>query len=111
VEARLADVAGPLAPTHRRDLRQGEFHDAELVRSYRLDGYRGRINFDDGEVVEARWLGVGALEAAVAADPGAYTPWLAEEGAALGWFGGGGAAPAQGPGEGSALQAERVAVH
>ena len=35
--AAAADVlAGPLAPTHRRELRQGaDFHDVELVQSYR----------------------------------------------------------------------------
>jgi hypothetical protein len=28
-------LQGPLAPTHRRELHQGGFHDVELVQSYR----------------------------------------------------------------------------
>jgi hypothetical protein len=28
-------IQGPLAPTHKRELHQGDFHDAELVQSFR----------------------------------------------------------------------------
>lgn len=31
-------VEGPLAPTHRRELHQGDFHDVELVQSFRWVG-------------------------------------------------------------------------
>jgi ADP-ribose pyrophosphatase YjhB (NUDIX family) len=29
------ELRGPLAPTHRRELHQGDFHDVELVQSFR----------------------------------------------------------------------------
>lgn len=35
IQVDAADLAGPLAPTHRRELHQGDFHDCELVQSYR----------------------------------------------------------------------------
>lgn len=58
----------------------------ELVQSYRLGGYEGAVSFDDGEVVDTRWVGLAALEAEVAAAPERFTAWLREEGAALRWF-------------------------
>ena len=36
-----AAVRGPLAPTHRRELHQGAFHDVELVQSFRWQGAQG----------------------------------------------------------------------
>ncbi len=30
-----AALEGPLAPTHKRELHQGDFHDVELVQSFR----------------------------------------------------------------------------
>lgn len=80
-------VTGPLAPTHRRELHQGEFHDVELVQSYRLGGYDGSIAPDPGEVCEVAFVHLQQLQERVASHPHLYTQWLREEGAALGWFG------------------------
>lgn len=38
IEVPASELAGPLAPTHRRELHAGEFHDVELVQSYRWAG-------------------------------------------------------------------------
>lgn len=38
IAAEAAQLAGPLAPTHRRELHVGAFHDVELVQSYRWAG-------------------------------------------------------------------------
>lgn len=35
IAAEAVQLAGPLAPTHRRELHVGAFHDVELVQSYR----------------------------------------------------------------------------
>lgn len=86
IRASLTDVAGPLQPTHKRELHQGEFHDVELVQSYRLDGYAGSVAFDDGEVSEARWIGLEELQKEVEAKPHEFTQWMREEGEALGWL-------------------------
>lgn len=55
ISATAAQLAGPLAPTHRRELHQGDFHDVELVQSYRWVG-GGRV----------AWWGVSGLGALVA---------------------------------------------
>lgn len=41
IAAEASQLAGPLAPTHRRELHQGAFHDVELVQSYRCGGWAG----------------------------------------------------------------------
>ena len=87
IAACLSDVQGPLQPTHQRQLRQGEFHDVELVRSYRIRQYDGPVAFADGEVVEVRWVAVGRLRDEVGAAPQEFTQWMKEESAALEWFG------------------------
>ena len=86
IEVGVDALAGPLAPTHRRELRVGAYHDCELVQSYRLDGYGGEVRFDDGEVCDAAWVALGELRRRAAAEPECYTQWLREEGEALGWF-------------------------
>eukprot|EP00887_Chlorella_sp_A99_P007425 scaffold2.g7425.t1 len=93
VSVGLDALAGPLAPAHRRELHWGQFHDVEMVQSYRLGDWRGEqqpIRIDPEEVAEYRFVELAELRSAVAARPHDYTQWLREEGASLGWFGGGG---------------------
>lgn len=95
-------LRGPLAPTHRRELHQGDFHDCELVQSFRhallpfrcglicfsipmhllnslrthlcrLNNYCGGISLDDGEVSETKWVALEELAAAVNTHPDEYT--------------------------------------
>ena len=54
--AEPAELEGPLLPTHRRELREGEFHDVEMVQSFLLDGFGGELAFDDGEVAAASYM-------------------------------------------------------
>lgn len=84
-------IQGPLSDIHRRELHgvdsQGnEFHDVEMVQSFRVfvDG-SVHVSFDDGEVVEVQWLDPGTIQGKISADPTSYTAWLAAEGTYLGW--------------------------
>ena len=79
IKTEAIEVAGPLQPTHRRELHQGEFHDVELVQSYRLDGWKGEVQLVDGEVSEVRWIGIDELRNEIAAEPEKFTQWLKEE--------------------------------
>ena len=80
-------ILGPLAPTHRRELHQGDgFHDVELVQSFMLRGFEGEVAFDDGEVCEARYVSLEALWEDVARSPEVYTQWMREEAECLKWF-------------------------
>ena len=82
-----ASIDGPLQPTHRRELHQGEFHDVELVRSYVYrECSREGVKLLDGEVAEVRWVAPAALREEVEKNPGVFTRWMREEGASLGWF-------------------------
>ena len=82
-----AHVKGPLQPTHKRELHQGEeFHDIELVQSYRLDGWTGSVALTDGEVAEVRWLALDDLKSEVEAAPESFTQWMREEITSLNWF-------------------------
>jgi isopentenyl-diphosphate delta-isomerase type 1 len=84
----LADaIVGPLQPTHCRELRQGDFHDVELVQSFRLDGWNGSVALEsDGEVIATRWLLPSVLKAEVEAHPEQFTEWMRQEAVMLAWF-------------------------
>jgi isopentenyl-diphosphate delta-isomerase type 1 len=86
IKAEAVEVAGPLQPTHKRELHQGEFHDVELVRSYRLDGFTGDVVLVDGEVSEIRWIALDELRKEMSAEPENFTQWMREEIAGLNWF-------------------------
>jgi isopentenyl-diphosphate delta-isomerase len=79
-------LVGPLAPPHRRELRVGDYHDAELVVSFKLENFQGDVAPDGVEVDAVRWAALAEVAAEAEAAPGALTPWLREEGASLGWF-------------------------
>ena len=79
-------VSGPLQPTHRRELHQGDFHDVELVRSYQLQAWSGAVELTDGEVAEVKWISLQELKTEIESHPERFTQWLREEGAGLGWF-------------------------
>lgn len=77
-----------ISDEHRRELHgidsQGnEFHDVELVQSWKLklaESHKDvRISFDDGEVVDVRWISVNELGSMVGSNPDAYTEWLKAE--------------------------------
>ena len=86
INTETSEVAGPLQPTHRRELHQGEFHDVELVRSYRLEGWPDGVELTDGEVAEVKWISLEKLQEEVSKEPEKFTLWLREEGVGLGWF-------------------------
>jgi isopentenyldiphosphate isomerase len=87
IDVQLVAIVGPLAPTHRRELHQGDaFHDVELVQSFMLRGFEGDVAFDDGEVCEARYVSLETLREDVARSPELYTQWLLEELESLRWF-------------------------
>lgn len=50
-------------------------HERVELFTARVDA-RQPLSPDPSEVMEARWIGLDALKAEVAADPGAFTPWL-----------------------------------
>jgi hypothetical protein len=43
ISVSLDELQGPLAPTHRRELHQGDFHDCELVQSFRHASAREHV--------------------------------------------------------------------
>ena len=53
----------------------------------RLDGFEGQLQVDPAEVCETRFVDLAELRADVGRNPEAYTLWLREEAASLGWFG------------------------
>lgn len=80
-------IVGPLQPTHRRELKQGVFHDAELVQSYRLDDWDSSVVLEsDGEVIATRWVLPSVLKAEIEEDPEQFTEWMRQEAAMLAWF-------------------------
>ncbi|KDD75599.1 hypothetical protein H632_c599p2 [Helicosporidium sp. ATCC 50920] len=79
-------LEGPLAPTHRRDLRVGTFHDAELVQSYSLRGYEGRVTPDPVEVAAVKFEKLSAVEEGIRSRPDDFTQWIRAEGSLLHWF-------------------------
>jgi len=86
IQTKTVDVVGPLQPTHKRELHQGEFHDVELVRSYRLDGFKAEVKLLDGEVLETRWIAIDELKKEIANEPERFTQWMREEIGSLKWF-------------------------
>ena len=79
-------LRGPLAPTHKRELHQEDgFHDVELVQSFVLDNYEGRVLLQDGEAVEYRWASLEDLQLELSESPAAFTVWMREEGNSLQW--------------------------
>ncbi len=80
-------LVGPIAQTHKRELHQGEFHDVELVQSFRLEGFdtASPLTFDDGEVIDVQWIDPGSLESLIRECPEKYTAWLQAEAAYLNW--------------------------
>lgn len=86
IQTEAVEVAGPLQPTHKRELHQGEFHDVELVQSYRLNGWKGEVQLVDGEVSEICWMSIEKLRKEIAFEPEKYTQWMREEIDALNWF-------------------------
>jgi isopentenyl-diphosphate delta-isomerase len=88
IKTEAVEVAGPLQPTHKRELHQGEFHDVELVRSYRLDGWKGEVLLVDGEVSEIRWVAIDDLKKEILAEPENFTQWMRDEISGLHWFDG-----------------------
>lgn len=82
-----ADLRGPLAPTHLRDLRLHGFHDRELVQSYLLPGWQGQqLRVDPAEVAGIRWITREDLVREVEAHPGNFTDWVRAEGRSLQWL-------------------------
>ncbi|KAL4448132.1 hypothetical protein ABPG75_005351 [Micractinium tetrahymenae] len=81
-----SELAGPLAPTHRRELHAGGFHDVELVQSYRLDGYEGGVQLDEVEVAAAEWVALPELRRRAEARPEEFTQWFLDEVRSLSWF-------------------------
>ena len=49
-------LVGPITDVHRRELHVGEFHDIELVQSFRLEEFGGQITFEDDEVADIKWV-------------------------------------------------------
>lgn len=86
IQIETVEMAGPLQPTHKRELHQGEFHDVELVRSYRLDGFKAEVKLGDGEVTETRWIAIDELKKEIAHEPESFTQWMREEIDSLKWF-------------------------
>jgi isopentenyl-diphosphate delta-isomerase type 1 len=86
IQTESVEVAGPLQPTHKRELHQGGFHDVELVRSYRLDGFEAEVKLVDGEVSETRWITINELRKEIANEPEKFTQWMREEISGLNWF-------------------------
>ncbi|KAG7671001.1 hypothetical protein Ndes2526B_g01232 [Nannochloris sp. 'desiccata'] len=86
IQTEAVEVAGPLQPTHKRELHQGGFHDVELVRSYRLDGFKAEVKLVDGEVLEIRWIALDKLRKEIANEPERFTQWMREEISGLKWF-------------------------
>eukprot|EP00890_Picochlorum_soloecismus_P005656 jgi/Picsp_1/6091/NSC_03445-R1_nudix hydrolase len=76
---REQQLVGPITDVHRRELHVGEFHDIELVQSFRLENFSGQINFEDDEVVDIKWVNPEMLSAMIGASPGDYTEWLQGE--------------------------------
>lgn len=80
-------LVGPITPVHKRELRVGEFHDVELVQSFRLEGLdsdaEGCICFEDGEVSDVQWVDPSELGMRIGKNPEIYTDWLKAETAFL----------------------------
>ncbi|GAB4817509.1 hypothetical protein N2152v2_004555 [Parachlorella kessleri] len=81
-----AALEGPLAPTHKRELHQGDFHDVELVQSFRLVNFTGNLSLDIGEVADAKYMALDQLRRHATQYPEAYTGWFLAEVASLNWF-------------------------
>jgi isopentenyl-diphosphate Delta-isomerase len=86
IQTEVVEVAGPLQPTHKRELHQGEFHDVELVRSYKLDRWKGEVKLVDGEVSEIRWVALDELKKEISTEPEKFTQWMRDEITGLNWF-------------------------
>ncbi|KAL4449380.1 hypothetical protein ABPG77_007024 [Micractinium sp. CCAP 211/92] len=81
-----SELAGPLAPTHRRELHARDFHDVELVQSFRLEGYSGEVQLDEAEVAAVEWVALSELRRRAEAQPGQFTQWFLDEVSSLAWF-------------------------
>ncbi len=77
-----------ISDEHRRELHgidsQGnEFHDVELVQSWKLklaESHKDvHVSFDDGEVVNVRWIDSNELGTMMGTNPDACTAWLQAE--------------------------------
>lgn len=79
------ELVGPITDLHRRELHVGEFHDIELVQSFRLENFSGKISFEDEEVSDIRWVKPEMLSDMIRASPGEYTQWLQGEASHLKW--------------------------
>ena len=79
------ELVGPITDLHRRELHVGEFHDIELVQSFRLENFSGKISFEDEEVSDIRWVKPEMLSDMIRASPGEYTQWLQGEASYLKW--------------------------
>lgn len=87
VRASPADLEGPLAPTHMRDLVAPDFHDKEFVQSFLLRcSEPPAVAIDKAEVQATRWTAVQDLRGEVQRAPDNFTAWILAEGASLGWL-------------------------
>lgn len=78
----------PLGPMHKRSLLiPGRYADNELVQSYRVDGWRGQVQWNPAEVSEVAFRELTDLRQQMAAEPEMFTQWFREEVQLLGWFG------------------------
>jgi len=81
-------LVGPITSVHKRELHVGEFHDVELVQSFRLEGLdlnEDAITFEDGEVSAVQWTRPEEVKALAEKEPEKYTAWLVAEGTFVGW--------------------------
>lgn len=80
----LHQISGEhLRELHGIDSQGNEFHDVELVESWKLELAESRQNvvlsFDDGEVVSVQWIDPKELGRLVDSSPEQYTAWLQAE--------------------------------
>lgn len=109
IEVPASELAGPLAPTHRRELHAGEFHDVELVQSYRLDGYAGSVQLDEAEVSAVEWVALPELRRRAQERPQEFTQWFLDEVRLLSWFGADGRQDATAAGQQAAKNSQAAA--
>lgn len=87
IRASPADLEGPLAPTHMRDLVAPNFHDKELVQSFLLRcSEPPAVAIDEAEVQATRWIAVQDLRGEVQRAAENFTAWILAEGTSLGWL-------------------------